>query len=37
VLRHHGFTNVSNVTGGMVAWKKARLPVVDAAGCAVGG
>jgi hydroxyacylglutathione hydrolase len=37
VLRHHGFTNVSNVTGGMVAWKKAKLPVVDAAGCAVGG
>jgi hydroxyacylglutathione hydrolase len=35
VLRHHGFTNVSNVTGGMVAWKKAGLPAVDAAGCAV--
>jgi hydroxyacylglutathione hydrolase len=37
MLRHHGFTRVANVTGGMVAWKKAGLPMVDAAGCRLGG
>jgi hydroxyacylglutathione hydrolase len=35
LLRKHGFTHVSNVTGGMVAWREAGLPVVDAAGCAL--
>jgi hydroxyacylglutathione hydrolase len=35
LLRKHGFTNVSNVTGGMVAWREAGLPVVDAEGCAL--
>jgi hydroxyacylglutathione hydrolase len=27
LLRRHGFTDVSNVTGGMVAWREAGLPV----------
>lgn len=36
VLRHNGFTNVVNVTGGMVAWKDRKFPVVDAEGCAIG-
>ncbi|HEX6974454.1 MAG TPA: rhodanese-like domain-containing protein [Vicinamibacterales bacterium] len=35
VLRHHGFMNVANVTGGMVAWKDKGFPTVDAAGCSV--
>ena len=37
VLQRNGFTNVSNVTGGMVAWKDRGFPVVDAEGCAIGG
>jgi hydroxyacylglutathione hydrolase len=37
VLRRHGFTRVSNVTGGMAAWKKAGFPIVDSAGCLLGG
>jgi hydroxyacylglutathione hydrolase len=28
LLRRHGFTDVSNVTGGMVAWRSAGLPTV---------
>jgi hydroxyacylglutathione hydrolase len=36
VLRRHGFTRVANVTGGMVAWKKEGLPVLDGAGCPIG-
>jgi hydroxyacylglutathione hydrolase len=28
LLRRHGFTDVSNVTGGMVAWREAGLPTV---------
>jgi hydroxyacylglutathione hydrolase len=35
VLRRHGFANVANVTGGMVAWRKAGLPMVDSEGCAI--
>jgi hydroxyacylglutathione hydrolase len=35
LLRRHGFTRVSNVTGGVVAWRQAGLPLVDAEGCAV--
>ena len=29
LLRRHGFTNVSNVTGGMVAWREAGLPLFN--------
>lgn len=37
LLRRHGFARVSNVAGGIVAWRNAGLPLVDAAGCAIGG
>ena len=37
VLRRHGFTTVVNVTGGMAAWRDRGFPVIDAAGCAIGG
>jgi hydroxyacylglutathione hydrolase len=36
MLRRHGFTRVSNVTGGMAAWQQAGFPMVDAAGCVLG-
>lgn len=37
MLRRHGFSRVANVTGGMAAWKQAGFPMVDAAGCPLGG
>lgn len=37
MLRRHGFTRVANVTGGMATWKQAGFPMVDAAGCQLGG
>lgn len=37
MLRRHGFTRVSNVAGGMVAWQGAGFPMVDAAGCPLSG
>jgi len=27
ILQHAGFTNVSNMNGGLVAWQKANLPI----------
>jgi hydroxyacylglutathione hydrolase len=32
LLRRHGYRNLFNVTGGMEAWKAARMPLVDAQG-----
>lgn len=35
VLLRNGFQHLYNVTGGMSAWKAAKLPMVDAVGCAL--
>ena len=37
ILLRHGYRHVHNVTGGMGAWTAAKLPMVDAAGRALGG
>jgi hydroxyacylglutathione hydrolase len=36
LMRREGYTTLCNVTGGMRAWKHARLPMVDGAGRACG-
>jgi len=34
MMKRHGYTKLYNVTGGMEAWKNAKLPTVDGAGVA---